>query len=683
LDNKLFRYILIAVIIVAAISAGYLAYQRHTIETGNDQVEVALLYNEIEQFAVFQGNTVDEMLEEFKKAGATGILFKEESLKELFSRDSLLDLGGDAKIALFSGRDLINMASFLGGKQNFLKDIKPRYIYLSTTDEATYRRIEKNLQLKLPRRLLHFPKKINGVYFIGITPNYADITGARKASVGIGFPREKMAKVKENGLNILVQIGSWPVRDSENLQEVFNEYQNEFAPFKENISLIAFNDSTIPGFPSQFQSLAEEVTEFNVPLGFVENFIFKQAGIKNLGRVRTAGVDLSKRIARLHAISEGEMIKFSNMGPQKAKQTAIARFLLAASERNVRVLLVRLFPGFTLEDNVKYVGELVEALKNEGFTLGKANTFDKDITSQSARTLLILIIGMGVIAAGLLLLDILGMTHLGLVLACIGTIGWLVIFIFSLVINPDTSGLFEQAVKLMALASVIIFPTLAVTITLKEREAGSLQAAIVRFLKLTGISLIGALLMVGLLAHLHYMLKLDQFRGVTAGLLTPILLVSFIFYFWKAKEGPLEKARSLLKQPVTVLLLVMAGFFAGIALLLVVRAGNSGIVFGFEEQFRNILQNLLGVRPRTKELLGHPIMLLLLYLGYKHRLLPLLIFGTIGQVSMVNTFAHIHTPFVISIIRTFHGLWLGIFGGIVLIMLYHFAIRLKERYLHG
>ena len=85
---------------------------------------------------------------------------------------------------------------------------------------------------------------------------------------------------------------------------------------------------------------------------------------------------------------------------------------------------------------------------------------------------------------------------------------------------------------------------------------------------------------------------------------------------------------------------------------------------------RQLLDRILGVRPRTKEfLIGHPLMLILLYFGYELKLFPLVMVGTIGQVSIINTYAHIHTPLNISFLRTFHGLWIGILIGIIAIII--------------
>jgi hypothetical protein len=88
-----------------------------------------------------------------------------------------------------------------------------------------------------------------------------------------------------------------------------------------------------------------------------------------------------------------------------------------------------------------------------------------------------------------------------------------------------------------------------------------------------------------------------------------------------------------------------------------------------ELKLRSLLDQLLIVRPRTKEfLIGHPALFLSVALAplWGRRVsLPLLWLGTIGQVSLINTFCHIHTPLSVSLLRAFNGLWTGILLGCV------------------
>jgi predicted DNA-binding protein with PD1-like motif len=48
---------------------------------------------------------------------------------------------------------------------------------------------------------------------------------------------------------------------------------------------------------------------------------------------------------------------------------------------------------------------------------------------------------------------------------------------------------------------------------------------------------------------------------------------------------------------------------------------------------------------------------------------PLLMLGSMGQISLLNTYAHIHTPLMISLMRSGHGMWSGILIGIIFIVI--------------
>ena len=131
---------------------------------------------------------------------------------------------------------------------------------------------------------------------------------------------------------------------------------------------------------------------------------------------------------------------------------------------------------------------------------------------------------------------------------------------------------------------------------------------------------------------------------------------------------------------------MLGGLMAVAVAIYVARTGNEGMsVSGLELQFRSLLDQILGVRPRTKEfLLGHPALLLLLIYGYRdNRFLPLLLLAAIGQASLVNTFAHIHTPLLISLLRACHGLWLGILLGLLVYALIKLATRWGRRFQNG
>src|SRR5690606_27863955 len=121
--------------------------------------------------------------------------------------------------------------------------------------------------------------------------------------------------------------------------------------------------------------------------------------------------------------------------------------------------------------------------------------------------------------------------------------------------------------------------------------------------------------------------------------------------------------------PISLAWVVAVFVVAGIGFYYISRTGNSGQVSSFEMIIRRWLESTTGVRPRFKEFtLGHPPLLLGLFLALRYRASWLLIIiGTLGQLTMVSTFTHLHSPLIISIIRTALGLGLGLIIGLILI----------------
>ncbi|MEI6433009.1 MAG: DUF5693 family protein, partial [bacterium] len=67
-------------------------------------------------------------------------------------------------------------------------------------------------------------------------------------------------------------------------------------------------------------------------------------------------------------------------------------------------------------------------------------------------------------------------------------------------------------------------------------------------------------------------------------------------------------------------------------------------------------------------LIGHPALLLSLIFGVTGRrqwAIPLFIIGAVGQISLLNTFCHLHTPLLVGLWRAGLGIGFGILIGLV------------------
>jgi hypothetical protein len=200
---------------------------------------------------------------------------------------------------------------------------------------------------------------------------------------------------------------------------------------------------------------------------------------------------------------------------------------------------------------------------------------------------------------------------------------------------------------------------------------------------LTGVTLASALGVAVFLSTPLFTLGVEGFRGVKLALLLPLGVALFSLY--RAKE-----IHHFLHEPINVERLLLGVFFIGGVGYMVLRSGHGTPVDAgaVELRMRGFLESVFMVRPRFKEfLIGHPLLLLGFYLRRRfpegaspfpdrpgtwgqvlyfifHDSRPFLLAGFLGQLSMMNTFFHAHTPLWVSALRTFHGLWLGgLLGG--------------------
>lgn len=355
---------------------------------------------------------------------------------------------------------------------------------------------------------------------------------------------------------------------------------------------------------------------------------------------RVEGVDPG-RVVRLHGISAREMKALSN-------ERILNRYVRAARERNMRVLYVRPFMeesgGWTR--SLDLLQNLQRRLEAAGFELGQAQPF----SPWQPSWLLTALVGAGTWAGAILYGQFLfpRFAHL---IAVGGGAG----FVASLALLMVSPLLAKQGLALLA---AVVFPCLALECQWGKRAFWRGQSVFL-------VSLLGALFVVGSLTGTEFLVKLAEFRGVKLMHVLPIALTFFTVVRplkdWLGKEVPVR----------WLLAVGCVGLVGGVYVL---RTGNFGLpVPEIEVRAREALENLLRVRPRTKELfLGHPALYFALRSPNpkKSWLLPV---AVIGQLSLINTFTHTHTFLWVSLLRTVYGWVFGYLFGWVLWRIYHWA----------
>jgi hypothetical protein len=637
------------IVVAGVLCSLFLWGQRMQSEANYKNVQMVVNYSDIVAMANANDLTEEEFAKALQERGVSAVLYKEWSLGSL---------NANGQVAIEVGNN-IEHASFVE-KVSKEVPVSAANAYVALLDKNIAVQVKDHVLEKVPGAD-YYPGQVDVITIPIMVPNGDSevVTALNKIKeIGAGFDMASIARMSALGMDTVPQLRSWDNPTDTSLRMAFDEIKA-----MPNLVYLLFNDKEIPGYPQKNRTVADLLKDDKgntvVPVATIE--FSDQKGLNQLG------VLLNKDVIRLHTISNGEM---GNLTPD----SALDRWMLAARERNMRSLLVRFFdittPGANLQGNLNYVASIQTGLIESGFTLDQP--YEKP-ASIPASTILMAMVGTAVIAGVMLILLEMRLPKLSL----LALIGGIAIWLALLLVNPT------MAKKMMALLSVITFPTLSCLLIMKP-EARSIGKSIVALLKLCAISYIGAVLMVGLLADILFMLKLDQFIGVKLANVVPIVAVPFILYIWN-EEKPLTFVKQLLEKALDYKWTMLGVLVAVAGVIYLSRTGNSGAeLSAAESMMRTFLNDVMGVRPRSKEfLIGYPFTLLLFWLGASRKNWILTIPAIIGQVSLVNTYAHIHTALIMSMQRSFNGLVLGIAVGLLLIigvrMLFAIYRRLEQR----
>lgn len=349
----------------------------------------------------------------------------------------------------------------------------------------------------------------------------------------------------------------------------------------------------------------------------------------------------------------------------------------AITDRNVRVVQFTVFRDYGTKElisdpdiYVQVFESLGQRIARHGLTLGDSYSVFEPYKPAPA---LLGITAFGVCAAGIFLL------------VCLFELKkkWQYILLWLSAIGCPVAFLLMErfAIQVFALGTAIVFPCISLWYLARGLtlvKADGLGREISAYLKLlwgsAAISVVGGLFVGALQCSTFFLLAIENFRGVKVSQALPVVFAAFIvlraFYGRQGVKGILQELRSGGKFLILLVLLVLA---LGIVYFLA-RTGDGILDAGaLEQRFRNWLENLLLVRPRTKEFLAAwPCLaaaLLLVNRGGKRYAWPFAILSAVGPASVINTFCHSRSPLWLSGLRTVYGLILGGAIGILLLCL--------------
>ena len=677
---KKFHYhpILLAAILIGFIASLVIGMERHEVEEQSRTVELAIDYEGLLELAAREGLPAEDVLVQAKAAGITSLAVYETTF-EKFNKNGKANAvqGADILAAYHMGtltdsrwRALVEDGKIVGTE-----------IYVVSHDPVTYAELKEDLFRRFG------PARVT-VYTIG-TDEVLAVKDHYEAfeKRNIGLPSDEMRAVNAAGFDVLARPSNYHDCTPEDVHSVFSRMDGIA------VSAIVFSGQETLGAPKALQTTIDEMRARRLPLGLIEGVtqlqFYKQQGMDEIAE----GVGYGS-VARLYSIPKDELKKLKIAD-------AVERWVTTDEERNIRINLLRIYeepaPNMTLlETNMKYFADTRAALEAHGFKIGRAGMFASYEPSSILRALVI----MGVAAAGVL--------YLSLVIPALNRRrkAVLLFFVVAALISmmPVLIGAGSKVRVVAALASANLFPSLAIVALLDllrgrrfQKDAPTWRILVAGGVLLgitSALSLVGASYLSGALTDTRYLLEFDIFRGIKLTFVLPMVLVAIAFMQrfdifdgqFDASAGVLGQLREIMATPVRVGSLLGGLVLIGALIVLVLRSGHtSGMpVPGIELKMRAALEQLFYARPRTKEfMIGHPAFLLALY-GAARRWRTWIVFGlvlaaTIGQGSMVETFAHMRTPIEMSLVRGIGGVFLGGAIGAVLVALVAAWNHLLER----
>lgn len=661
--EKQHRYsnmLMIAAVLIGLLCSIYMCIQRYAVEERTMTIEQAMDYDAVVSMVRNDGYDTDEALEKFRQAGITSFTIYDTTLNKLTQR-------GDISLITRLGFQLYYPQLQIG-------DLSYDYYVVGQPkdkEDPYFDEITADLKARL------------GADSVGVIANsqyrILGLRGSMPAlgDTNLGILSADAKAIAARGFHVILRPTNYSNVSKEQIDQFFQR-----AADIPDVSGIMFVGKEVLGYtPDKEQRRAmlavttEHMKAQGLPFYMIEAAnqlqYDRQDGMYDLADL------LNYQTVRIYAMSKEELEKIT---PEEAAM----RFYISDLERNVRVNLYPLYKkplhGMNLtETNLSYIQETSQKLKDRGYTLGKASIME----GYYPNSLLLAVTAAAAACGFVFVLNLFiplseKVNYILLALAVVGGAGGTVLF---------QSALFLQ---LMAIGCAVASPTAAMLLLLDWWRKKPINAPLgygrvvrdgaVGLTCAVAIAMIGGLYIAAMLGNIRFFMEFDFYRGVKLTFVLPILLVAagylLRFPLWgRTIASPQDFAafaKDFLNIPIKMGTLILLGMLAMVAFIFVGRSGHTaGVpVPDFEVALRRFLENAMYARPREKEfLVGHPAFFLMVAAMYRkwpqilHFLLVLA--ATIGVGSMVETFAHIRTPFLMSFIRGIDGWLLGLPLGII------------------
>jgi Family of unknown function (DUF5693) len=658
------RYAALILLVALLASLAVAVFRFHT-ESQTRRVEIAMDYTDFIALARSYNYNPAAFLIALRRAGLTSLALTEELGA---------NVADDGRTYATTGAALINAARLSPIADPLLAQlvrtnkIARNAVYLIVDDPVAYARYRQQLALHFERKTVRVLR--NSKPWLLEVRTQIDYFNA----TALGIPSDQIALAKRLGLLLVPRFQN----DERYALPQMNAAFDAVLAQDPKVSTIIFFGlrNQVFGYPDHLDDAAAAFkahgAKSKMPFNFGTIETYDDTQIQKGSE--TLAKDIDGQTVRVQAIARTELDKIT-------LDDVVARYLLGVRERNIRVVYLRPWEhqdgDLSIEaTNVEMVKEIADQLKAHHFKLGRATPIP---LYRGDNRILVGIAALAVPSIFVLLLGVFGWYRPWLAYAAFALT--VLLYLAGIAVHHD---LFARSV--IALAGALLFATaafLAIAKAFSEEPAPRFSDQLVRSLGwtllATGVTLLGALVIVGIMSSPLTMEEVERFRGVRLVLALPPLIALCLYLFDRRFNSGIERPSDVFAAPVRVYQLFVGIVIIAAGALLLARSGNQSDIAPshFELLLRHQLSVVLSVRPRFKEfLIGFPALMFLPALTVAHRRVVgwLLALGAgVGIGDVLDTYSHLHTPLAISLQRTGNGLIVGALIGILAIWIYRRA----------
>jgi hypothetical protein len=640
-------------------------FRRVAFEAENRQVELVVSYRDLRHMAHLNGVAIEDVLPRLKEeAGITSVGVEEETVEEFLAAGKATLLQGSQildmyRIGAIAQRSVV---TFLYSEYR----VDPLRSYFIVEQRADFERLRRFLEAEFGSARVRSLDRHNVIEVLGEKDDLL--------LIGLGISEDTVALVKAHGLGVIPRLANTSRMSEDVVRQKLNSLK-----VVDFVNVVIFDGTAVLGYPSFLPLVAEKLTYSGMNIGLVEFSI--QSGIYGLAALMPTSV------FRVHSMSDGEIDKLSI-------DQAISRYVRAAKERSNLILFLKPYQvpadqgtRSVIDYNIGYFRQVHDALVSRDFVVGKVRQLPLEHYAP-IRPIEWIVLSFGVLACFLGLVNVFKPVRFWVLGAALCV--WLIVNYVVLVTGAGLLWL-----KCLALITACVVPALAVITQYPQDQmfvpslSVRVYRAVLLALRVAGIALGGGLLVAALLSDIRFLVGVDQFFGVKISFMVPLILMGVFFFLRPHRVSAfLYVFRRLFFAPVRTSFLVACVFCLIFMFVYIVRSGNavSFDVPVYETWFREGLETLLFVRPRTKEfLIGYPFLMIgVLYMFrpfFQNWLWFFNVLGAVALVSVVNSFCHVHTPLFISVYRCFLGVFFGVLCGLGYVFLFYLVRRGMRRFL--